>query len=241
MEYEHLFTARAKSYLSALDAYPSVLANEFMVAINLCALQHGQTLLTIPSSCERVDAYIPSELAIKHIAFETNKELSDLTHTAYCTFDSILHNDNSVDTILSLATLHHCTNDERARFYKEAMRLLRPGGRLIIGDVARGSDQDRWLNIFVHTHNPLGHKGMFWSSDDMALLESCGFSVTQSLQHYTWNFPDTSSMYDFVRKLFYIHQASDETIHNGLRDYLHADFVNHSFQWSLIYFIASRP
>jgi SAM-dependent methyltransferase len=241
MEYEQLFSKRAKSYLSAIDTYPNVLDNEFLTAIQVCNLQHGQTLLTIPSSCEKLENYIPSVLNIQHVALETNKELASLTGKTYCTFDSIPINNNSVDTILSLATLHHCTHDERIHFYEEACRILKPGGQLIIGDVLKDSDQDRWLNIFVNKYNSLGHKGVFWSNDDIELLESCGFSVSTTIKEYTWNFSDKASMYDFIRKLFYVYLASDNDIYNGLQEYLHTDFINCIFKWKLIYFIASRP
>lgn len=241
MEYEQLFSKRAESYLSAIETYPTVLANEYLTAIQVCNLQPGQTLLTIPSSCEKVENYIPSELNIQHIAFETNKELAKLTGKTYCTFNSIPQDNNTIDTILSLATLHHCTHEERLSFYKEVLRVLKPGGQLIIGDVLKDSDQDKWLNNFVNKHNSLGHKGLFWSNDDIGLIQSCGFSVKTTIKEYTWNFSDKASMYDFVRKLFYVYLASDNDIHYGLQEYLHTDFINCMFKWKLIYFIASRP
>ena len=241
MDYNRLFSTRAESYLSALSKYPDVLEKEFSCAIRQCNLRHGETLLTIPSSCEKVEKYIPADLKIKYIAFETNKELAELTHTAQCVFDSIPCNNQSVDTILSLASLHHCTNEERVQFYKEAKRLLKPGGKLVIGDVIHDSDQDKWLNIFVNMHNPLGHSGKFWTDEDGSLMQSCGFTVTTSIQEYTWDFSDKKTMYDFVRRLFSIHSASDEELFVGLTNYLHADFENHSFRWKLIYFTASLP
>jgi len=242
MDYNLLFSARAESYLSALSTYPDVLAKEFSCAIKQCGLTYGQTFLTIPSSCEKVAPFLPSDFGIHYLAFETNKELSDRTHIPYCTFDSIPCADNSVDTILSLATLHHCTNEERVQFYKEAKRILKPGGgKLVLGDVLLDSDQDRWLNIFVNEHNPIGHAGIFWTAEDAALLTSVGFTVTHSIQEYTWDFPDIPSMYDFVRKLFSIHALSDSDLHDGLATYLHADFTNPSFRWKLIYFTASLP
>ena len=242
MNYNLHFQGRAESYLSALSKYPDVLAKEFSCAIRECALTHGQTFLTIPSSCEQVAPFLPTDLHIHHLAYETNKELSDRTNVPYCTFDSIPCADNSVDTILSLATLPHCTNEERVQFYKEAKRILKTGGgKLVLGDVLLDSDQDRWLNVFVNEHNPMGHTGIFWSPDDAALLESVGFTVTHTIQEYTWDFPDVPSMYDFVRRLFFLHSLSDSDLHDGLAKYLHADFEKPSFRWKLIYFTALSP
>jgi len=241
MDYNNVFSKRAESYLSALTKYPDVLGKEFSYAIRECNLHCGETLLTIPSSCEKVEKYIPNELNIHYIAFETNKELAELTNTKQCSFDCIPCKDQSIDTILSLASLHHCTNEERIQFYNEAKRLLKSGGKLVIGDVLLDSNQDKWLNIFVNAHNPFGHNGTFWTSQDADLMQSCGFTVTHTIQEYTWDFADNASMYDFVRKLFSIHSASDEELYEGLTKYLHADFTAHSFPWKLIYFTASIP
>jgi len=241
MDYNHQFSRRAESYLSALSKYPDVLEKELMCAIHQCNLRHGETLLVIPSSCEKIEKYIPADLKIKYKAFETNKELAELTNTAQCSFHSIPYTNQSVDTMLSLASLHHCTNEERIQFYKEAKRVLKPGGKLVIGDVIQDSEQDKWLNIFVNMHNPLGHIGKFWTNEDASLMQSCGFTVATSIQEYTWDFSDKKAMYDFVRRLFSIHSASDEELSDGLTNYLHADFENHGFPWKLLYFTASLP
>jgi SAM-dependent methyltransferase len=228
MEQDITFHNRAESYLSALSSYPDVLAKEFSCA-----------LLTIPSGCEKVEKFIPCDLNIKHIAFETNKDWSELTNINYCSFDRIPCEDQSVNTILSLASLHHCNAEERIQFYKEAKRLLKPGGKLVMGDVLLDSNQDKWLNIFVNKYNPFGHNGEFWTAEEAKLLQSVGFSVTYSIQEYSWDFPDNKSMYDFCRKLFFINSASDEELYDGLTKYLNANFDSHSIPWKLIYFTAA--
>ena len=237
MDYSKSFSNRAKSYISAITLYPDVLKEEFEVAVHMCNLQENETLLTIPSSCEKIESYLP-DISINYIAFETSKELAEITNTPFCTFQTIPLENSSVNKILSLATLHHCNEEERFNFYKESHRILHPGGKLIIGDVLKGSEQDSWLNIFVDTHNPYGHKGIFWSEDDKELIEKAGFTVTTSIEEYTWNFTDFTAMYDFVRRLFCIH-TSDEELVKGLRMHLGVT-TKPVFSWKLLYLVATK-
>jgi SAM-dependent methyltransferase len=236
MEYGTLFSKRATTYLHALKTYPAVLANEFRAAVEKCQLQQDDTLLLIPCSCEHIQPWLPS--TVKCIEYETNAELAAATDKPYCQFSAVPLPNASVTRILSLATLHHLTTEERAAFYKEAMRLLKPDGKLILGDVIQGSPQDRWLNLFVDTFNSYGHKGRFFTEADAALLESAGFQVDIQHAEYTWDFKSQEEMVVFCRNLFHLDRATDADIKEGLQT--HFDISNNTLQWKLIYFICTK-
>ena len=239
MEYNTIFTHRAKSYIYAIQTYPHVLEKEFETAVSMCRLKDGDVFVNIPGACENLREYIPN--GIKYLPFETNEVLAKMMDVSASTFSLIPCENNSVDKVLSLASLHHLTNDERRVFYKEVARILRPSGMFVIGDVYVNSKQDAWLNKFVNMYNPLGHCGMFWNvvnRSDIQVLEEAGFDVDMEIKSYYWNFPTKESMVDFSKYLFGLDKATDEEIMEGLRVYLDADFKTYRFEWELVYFTA---
>jgi SAM-dependent methyltransferase len=231
------FDKRATEYLYALNIAPDALSEEWVTAVQMCDLQAGHALLTIPSSCERIRPYLPPD--VKLYQFETTLTLAQNTDIPCCSFDAIPLPDQSIDRILCLATLHHETENSRMGFYKECLRLLRPGGKLIIGDVEVGTGLAGWLNTFVDQHNPYGHTGMFFTEDDMAPLRHAGFQTCSVHRtDYTWNFCDRQTMIEFTRHLFML-ECSDEEIWNGLSLYLSPTDIN--YRMGLLYIVGLRP
>jgi SAM-dependent methyltransferase len=236
MEYDHVFDKRAQSYISALKKYPHALDKEFNCALDICDLKDGDVFLTIPSSCENI--YI-SNRTIQHIRLETSKALSMLTDIPYCRFDAIPCEDASINVVLCLATLHHSTDEERRAFYMEVLRILKPGGRIVIGDVRMYSKQDIWLNTFVNAHNSYGHAGRFFTEADTTLLENAGFTTSVLEKHYTWDFSTKHDMVAFCKELFHLDRASHDNVEKGLATILNARET--SFDWELLYLVGSKP
>lgn len=237
MNYDTTFATRGHMYKYATETYPRVLDAEFQTAVNQCQLKAGDTVLNIPAACVPLESYLPS--GIDYIRYETNKPFADMTGISHCSFWDIPLPAHSVDVIVSLASLHHTTDEERAAFYDEARRILKPNGRLVIGDVMRDSAQDTWLNVFVNMYNSSGHLGKFWSTSDIQLLTDHGFNTTMTAQSYTWDFDSESVMIDFCRNLFGLDMASDAQIVSGIRQHLtfRAEQVN--IPWQLVYFIST--
>lgn len=238
MDYNKTFESRCGAFKYAMETYPHVMAEEFRSAIDMCQISNEDILLNIPAACIPLDKYFTVQPK-KYIQYETNKTFGLITNIPYAEFYDIPELPTSVSKIISLASLHHASTEERLAFYKEARRILDPSGMLVIGDVIAGSPQDRWLNEFVDKYNPSGHKGIFWSEDDCALLKSAGFTTSITKTNYHWNFSSATELIDFVRNLFGVSNATDDVILDGVKTYLFAKFhPDDTIQipWQLIYF-----
>jgi len=232
MDYDAVFSKRAFEYSHAVKTYPNVLVNELTTAARMVDAKPYDVVVNIPGACVDIRKYLPDTVIYK--PYETNKTFADIQEIPYSANFNIPEPDNSIDTILSLASLHHSTDEERIQFYKTAHRCLKSNGKLIIGDVHIHSNQDRWLNEFVNTYN--GHNGKFWSEDDKKLMT--GFHVDTILKHYNWTFSSNEEMIDFCKHLFGLKNASDLEIKDGLKKYLGAS--DKEFNWCLIYFVATK-
>lgn len=232
MDYDLVFSKRAAQYNFATKTYPHVLVNELRTAAEMVDAANDTVVVNMPGACVDISPYLDSGVIYK--PYETNAVFAKVASVAHSEFGVIPEADASVDTVLSLASLHHSTDLERSVFYKEVLRVLKPGGKMVIGDVIFGSPQDLWLNTFVRKYN--GHDGKFWSLADAELM--LGFTVTAFVKKYRWTFNGFEEMVDFCRNLFGLDSASDKEIVDGLEKYLGADGTG--FDWSLMYFIATK-
>jgi SAM-dependent methyltransferase len=232
MDYDKVFDNRALEYSYAVKTYPNVLVNELSIAACMVDANAYDVIVNIPGACVDISKYLPNTVIYK--PYETNKVFADIQGIPYSANFDIPEPNNSVDKVLSLASLHHSTDEERIQFYKTVHRCLKSNGKLIIGDVYVNSHQDKWLNEFVNKYN--GHNGKFWSEDDKNLMT--GFDVKTIIKHYNWTFSSKNEMIDFCRHLFGLKNASDLEIADGLKKYLASSDTE--FNWSLIYFVGTK-
>jgi SAM-dependent methyltransferase len=109
--------------------------------------------------------------------------------------------DQSADHVVSLAGLHH--EPSLPNVFAEMHRLLRPGGRVVLADVAVDTAPARFLNGFVAEHCPLGHDGRFLDERTAPALEETGFAIVDDrLMRLPWAFASFDEAGEFCRHLF---------------------------------------
>lgn len=238
MDYQSSFKDRAHSYLHAMNEFPNAMDNEFITSINMLNLNTNDVLLNIPAGGVPIDKYLNPFLNIQYIPFDTHPDFTSIS-IPMCEWDSIPLENNSVDKILCLASLHHLTPKERSSAYREFHRVLKPEGKLVIGDVISGSNQAIWLDNFVDVYNSNGHKGQFFNEYDAKLIEQQGFSVTTSRQSYDWEFNSEANALAFCKLLFGLDKLdiSDPILAGGLKNIL--QYNEGKIPWQLIYFVCS--
>jgi SAM-dependent methyltransferase len=222
MDYKRCFENRIQRYKYAIRTYPGTMIDEHSAVRDRLELFDGCRVLDIGDSGLRIEGGIIIDFEFENLPFENG----------------------SFDRIIILAVLHHISIEERAILYKECMRILAPGGRLIISDVIRNSIQDYWLNTIVNKYNSNGHRGVFFNESDAQLIRSAGFYVECERVSYHWHFRNLVEMEDFIINLFGMDLLEHgenllEIIDTNLGILIEGD--GYKFKWELIYFIATLP
>jgi SAM-dependent methyltransferase len=149
--------------------------------------------------------------------------------------------DSGVDYVVSLAGLHH--EPSLPDVFKEMRRLLRPGGRAVLADVAIDTSPARFLNGFVAANCPLGHDGRFLDERTGPALEAAGFDIAEDgLVATPWTFATLDEAGEFCRHLFGMTGLTAIQVADALEREIGFDVVDGQLhlRWMLRRIVADR-
>ncbi len=93
----------------------------------------------------------------------------------------LLCREAAFEAVLVAYGAHHIPVPERRVCYQEALRALKPGGRLIVHDFEVGTPMARWFEEIVDGYSPTGHKYTHFTREEFVDdLSSVGFGQIES-------------------------------------------------------------
>jgi len=243
--YPDIFAARGSSYGVAMRRYPAARAEEFAQIVAAARLQPGMRIGDVPAGGGYLAAHLPAG-----VACESHEPCASFTrHGAVTGCDDrpllpLPWSDDTLDAVLSLAGVHHL--DDKVPLFRECRRVVRPGGQLVLSDVAAGSATARFLDGFVGDHNSTGHDGTFLSDHTLDELQTAGWLIdTVREVPMLWRFANRTELADFTRHLFdIVHAPSDRTIIDAVRDgpgLVDLPGGGAGMAWSLMTVTCTRP
>lgn len=221
LNYSDIFELRGRLYHQAMREFPDARVNEFLSVIREARIVPGMTIVDVPSG----GAYLSRHLSdVELIGLETSQTFAELATEK--TQSVLLYEDNMFplkdacsDRVLSIAGLHHVEN--KCEVFSEMRRILTPGGRVLVADVAEDSFVRSFLDDFVGRYSETGHSGWYFGDTTRTELHDAGFNIVNDKRlDYLWCASNINQLAEFCRLLFGMVRADTSTVADGIRDYL---------------------
>ncbi|HET9353796.1 MAG TPA: methyltransferase domain-containing protein [Sphingomicrobium sp.] len=201
--YADIFKKRAREYHHAMKASPRARDREFEAVLEPLRAARPGLVCDMPSGGGYLAPYLWPDMEYLAVDPATDffVEWPTPLRRVVAEITDVPLADGSVDHVVSLAGLHH--EPSLPRVFAEMRRLIRPGGRAILADVAVGTAPARFLNGFVAENCPMGHDGLFLDERTAPDLEEAGFIIADDRPvEVPWVFDSLEEAGEFCRYLF---------------------------------------
>lgn len=243
--YAELFDKRGAAYDFAMHRYPDARQAEFAQLLRLADIRPGMRVGDVPAGGGYLKAYLPPDAI-----WEGHEPCASFTNhgagqgaSANRPLLPLPWSDGELDVVVSLAGIHHLEN--KRELFTEIARVLKPGARFILSDVAEGSAAARFLDGFVGDHNSTGHDGRYLGERTFEELRAAGWHIASSQQqNFTWDFMDREEMGDFAYHLFDICKSTPHGAADAIERELgivHLPDGRIGMNWSLLTIACVKP
>jgi len=134
-------------------------------------------------SCELGGApcVITGDVAARMVEAALEYDLPAIRQSA----DYLILKDASVDCVIVAYGFHHLSIARRAAAVREAHRVLRPGGRIVVHDFEESSAMAHWFTDVVDAYSVAGHRYRHFSESEMvSYLRDTGFVGVERIDVY---------------------------------------------------------
>jgi len=215
--YSEIFAQRGAAYHKAMADCPHARDAEFAGVLEPLTGRSG-LLCDMPSGGAYLSGHLPASL--RYLGVDPSEAFVQSCPAGVdCLHAAITETplaDGSVDAVVSLAGLHH--EPDLPAVFREMRRLLKPGGRAVIADVAAGTPVAAFLNGFVDANNPMGHDGHFLDGRAAGLIQQAGFAIARDeLLEMPWQFESLPEAGAFCRQLFWMPKLTAEEVASAMQ------------------------
>ncbi len=234
-DYAEIFELRGSRYDKAMRQHPKARDEEFKQIISRACLTSTESVADVPAGGGYLKSYLPD--GCMWLGHEPCSSFTSHGNT-FSEKNKLLPlpwDNENIDIAMSLAGVHHI--EDKRPLFLEINRVIKPGGRFVLSDVATDSAVAYFLDDYVGKYNSTGHQGIFLDEITLKELKESNWIINTSEQvNFHWKFDDLEEMEIFCNDLFDIGRVKKGQTIKAIEDLLSvSELPDGSFgmNWSL--------